>query len=416
MTPPIQAPRRSEATPCAASASTSFEQAAGGALTALRDAVKAAIASVGGTGLNSLALSRKLEIDKSLSWRIVRFAEDADSFAGSHHLPGDAGMRIFVRAVTARSGIAAGTALAAAIDALDRVVREHAGSRTAFRALVANCGNQAADHRAAEFRKTAFQANSAIWGIAAHARVVLAFLTPGVDDGTDVTLVGGFLGLRRNRRELSWPIARRRVLGQQGRTRESIAVPLDPALPIDAPPILADYSSIAADRLLPISTEHGYWYELPEGDIGSAGAVDCIFGERIRGAGPVRRPGTVQPAEVLVRLDMPVEHLLVDVFVDRSLQLDAPPSAALYGLLGGGSGENAVDRDRQRMALAERPEEIGNEPRHWSTPVFPRHWELVHDCMRWLDRRPSSFRAFRLHVRWPAIPTALTVTAPLGRD
>jgi hypothetical protein len=48
--------------------------------------------------------------------------------------------------------------------------------------------------------------------------------------------------------------------------------------------------------------------------------------------------------------------------------------------------------------------------------VYPRHWELVHDCMRWLDRRPSSFRAFRLHVRWPAIPTALTVTAPLGRD
>lgn len=412
MTPPIQAPKR----PSAAT-TNSFEHVAGQALRQLRDAVGEAIAAVDGKDLNSLALSRKLDIDKSLSWRLVRFAQDPDLFGGGAHLPGDAGLRIFARAVAADAGPAAAAALLTGIEALDRIVREHAGSRTAFRALLANCGDRAAaDDRAAEFRKAAFQANAAIWGIAANARVMLAFLTPGADDGTDVTLVGGFLGLRRNRRELSWPVARRRVLGHEGRTRESIAVPLDPALPMDAPPILAEYSTVGADRLLPISTEHGYWYELPEGDIGSSGAIDCMFGERIRGAGPVRRSGTAQPAEVLLRLDVPVEHVLMDVFVDRSLQLDAPPSADLYGLLGGGSGENAVDRERQRMALAERPEEIGNEPKHWSTPVFPRHWELVHDCMRWLDRRPSSFRAFRLQVRWPAIPTALTVTAPLGRD
>lgn len=412
MTPPIQAPKRSSA-----AMPNSFEHEASEALSKLRDAVNAAIGEVGGRDLNSLALSRRLEIDKSLSWRLVRFAQDQDLFAGSHHLPGDAGLSIFVRAVAAHAGPAAAAALTDAIGSLDKVVRAHAGGRAAFRALIANCGERAAtDDRALEFRKAAFQANSAIWGIAAHARVMLAFLTPGADDGTDVTLAGGFLGLRRNRRELSWPIARRRVLGHEGRTRQSIAVPLDPALPMDAPPILAEYSTVAADHLLPISTGHGYWYELPEGDIGSAGAIDCIFGERIRGAGPVRRSRTVQPAEVLVRIDVPVEHLLLDVFVDRALQLEAPPSADLYGLLGGGSGENAVDRERQRMSLAERPEEIGNEPKHWSTPVYPRHWELVHDCMRWLDRRPSSFRAFRLHVRWPAIPTALTVTAPLGRD
>jgi hypothetical protein len=171
-----------------------------------------------------------------------------------------------------------------------------------------------------DFRKAAFQANSALWGIEANARVMLAFITQG-KSGTDVALVSGYLGVRRNRRDLSWPVARRRVLGHEGRTREAIAMPLDPSVPMDAPPILAEYSSLPAESLRPIGTEHGFWYELPEGDIGSAGTVDCVFGERMPGAGPAPKSGIVQPAEVMLRLDMPVEHVLMEVFVDRDIPL-----------------------------------------------------------------------------------------------
>ena len=48
-------------------------------------------------------------------------------------------------------------------------------------------------------------------------------------------------------------------------------------------------------------------------------------------------------------------------------------------------------------------------------PVAPRHWELIHDCMRWIDRRPTDFRAHRLAMRWPLIPTALVVSTPIGK-
>jgi hypothetical protein len=388
-----------------------FERHSRSALEALRSAVGSSISACGGDRLNSLQLSRKLGIDKSLAWRLARFAQDEDVFAGSRHLPGDAGLRIFVRAVRSAAGEAAAGSLSESIEALEQVIRDHAGSRAAFRTLLANCGTGAADERAIDYRKAAFQANSAIWGVEANARVMMAFLTAGDAGGTDVALVSGFLGLRRNRRDLSWPVARRRVLGLEGDVRNPRALPLDPSVAEDAPPLLADYSSIRGEGLLPVSTEHGLWYELPDGDIGSAGAVDAVFGERLPGAGPVRRAGIDQPAEVMVRMDLPVEHLLLDVFVGRELDTGADPSSELFGLLSGGSGENTVDRERQRMAMAERPAEIGNDPKHWSSPVSPKHWEMVHDCMRWLDRRPSSFRTFRLHVRWPAIPTAVVVTA-----
>lgn len=415
MVPSIQTAAPKASGPAQARGAVGFELAAATALGELRSATAAGIAAAGGSDLNSLALSRKLGIDKSLSWRMVRFAQEGDAFAASKHLPGDAGLRIFVRAIRSAAGQDCADALAAALEGLDRVVREHAGNRTAFRALLANCTEGGlADDRATEFRKSAFQANSALWGIEANARLMLAFLTQGTS-GTDVALVSGYLGVRRNRRDLSWPVARRRVLGHQGRTREAIAMPLDPSVPMDAPPMLAEYSSITAESLRPVGTEHGFWYELPEGDIGSAGSVDCVFGERMPGAGPAPKSGVVQPAEVLLRLDMPVEHVLMEIFVDRDIPLAGEPTAALFGLLSGGTGENTADRERQRMPIAERPVQLGNEPKAWSTPVAPRHWEMVHDCMRWLDRRPASFVIHRLALRWPLIPTALVMSTPIGK-
>jgi hypothetical protein len=67
-----------------------FETAASDALCALRDAAVTAIESIGGGNMNSLALSRRLGVDKSLTWRMVRFAQELDAFSGSKHLPGDA--------------------------------------------------------------------------------------------------------------------------------------------------------------------------------------------------------------------------------------------------------------------------------------------------------------------------------------
>jgi hypothetical protein len=206
------------------------------------------------------------------------------------------------------------------------------------------------------------------------------------------------------------------VLGHEGRTRERIAMPLDPSVPMDAPPLLTEYSSVSAESLRPISTEHGFWYELPEGEIGGTAAVDCMFGERMPGAGPAARAGSIERPEVLLRLDIPTEHVLMDIFVDRDIPLAGTPSATLFGLLTGGNGENTPDRERQRMPICEQPVEIGIEPKSWVTPVAPRHWEVVHDCMRWLDRRPASFRVFRLALRYPIIPTALVVTTPIGSE
>jgi hypothetical protein len=389
----------------AACPSGSFESAASDALSNLREATIRAVESVGGGRLNSLALSRKLGIDKSLSWRMLRFAQDADVFSASKHLPGDAGLRIFARAVRTRHAAPEAVAnFLSAAEQLEAVARQHAGGRSAFRAMLSHCtAEPQADDRANEFRKSAFQANAALWGIEAQARVMLAFVIPGDRGSVDMAIVSGFLGLRRMRRDLAWPVAPRRAA----------AMPLDPSIPMDEPPLLSGFSSLRADTLRTVGAGHGSWHELPEGDVGSAGAVDCFFGERVPGAphSPKQRSG--RNAEAILRLDVPVDHVLFDVFVDRSLPIAGEPTAALHGLL---TGEHAADRDRNRVPMVEVPVEIAMEPRAWATGISPRHWELVQDCLRWLNRPAAAFRAHRLTMRWPLIPTALVVSTPLGAD
>ncbi|MCX5640050.1 MAG: hypothetical protein NT059_04440 [Planctomycetota bacterium] len=398
------------------SGSGTFEEAAAHALERLRSATAATIKSAGAHDLNSLALSRKLGIDKSLSWRMVRFVEAANAFSASDHLPGDAGLRIFARAIRA-SGAAANplAEFDAAIDELEGVVARHAGNRTAFRALLTHCTELPhADNRAAGLRRGAHEANAALWGIQAHTRLMMAFLTAGEGGTVDVALVSGFLGLRRSRRDLSWPVARRRVLGHEGRSRDGLALPLDPSVAMDAAPMLSEYSTIRGESLRPVGTDHGFWYELPEGDIGLSGAVNCVFGERLPSAGPVLKNGEVEDAEVMIRVDLPVEHLLLEVFVDQKIPISGTPRLSQFNLLTGGSGENSPDRERARMPIADQVQELRSDPRTWSTPVAPRHWEMVNDCMHWMSRRPADFRVYRVSMQWPLIPTAIVVSTQLG--
>jgi hypothetical protein len=400
--------------------SGTFETAAKRALERLRGATKSTIESAGLGDVNSLALSRKLAIDKSLSWRMVRFVEEPNAFSASKHLPGVAGLRIFARAVNAAGATAASVAqFDAALAELEGVIAKHAGTRSAFRALLTHCTDEPqADDRAIGFRRGAFEANAALWGIQAHTRLMMAFLTVGELGAVDVALVSGFLGLRRSRRDLSWPVARRRVLGHEGRSSAGSAGsarPLDPSVALDAAPMLSEYSTIRGESLRPIGTDHGFWYELPEGDIGLRGAVDCVFGERLTGAGPALRDGAVDDAEVMLRVDLPVENVLLEVFIARSIPFTGTPTVSQYSLLTGGTGENSPDRERGRIPVAEQVQELTDDPRTWSTPIAPRHWEMVNDCMQWLSRKPGDFTAHRVSMQWPLMPTAVVLSTLLGR-
>jgi hypothetical protein len=109
-----------------------------------------------------------------------------------------------------------------------------------------------------------------------------------------------------------------------------------------------------------------------------------------------------------------VEHVLLEVFIERAIPVTGSPTVSQYSLLTGGSGENSPDRERGRIPVADQVQELGADPRTWSTPIAPRHWEMVNDCMQWMSRTPADFTAYRVSMQWPLMPTAVVLSTLLG--
>jgi hypothetical protein len=391
-----------------------FKSAAAIALLALQHATRTVLEQVAPAGTNSLAISRLMQIDKSLSWRICRFATTPDVFTASAHLPGDAGLRIFARA--ARAGtvrLEAVEALERALADLDALVRAHARNRASFRAMLAQVSDPGGeDPRVVEYRKGAYVANAAIWGIEAATKLKCVFITRGsTADAVDIGVIGGCIGLNRVRSGVSWPLFNRRIT-HKGSSVEAHAQPLDPAIPPDALPLLGRCSTIRPEDLR--ITHHGHemrcW--LPAGDVGRNGTVDCLFGERYRDVKPSPEGGRARVVYVAHRHDIPAERSLLDVWVDGECALACDPAARLVSTLVEAPETGSLDTSPRRLPFESRARPI--DPGTANDPGIPGYAALVNDAMRWLGVPAERFTGHRLAVRYPTLSTELVMSVDDG--
>lgn len=391
-----------------------FKSAAAAALVALQNATRTVLAQVAPAGTNSLAISRLMQIDKSLSWRICRFATTPDVFAASAHLPGDAGLRIFARA--ARAGtvrLEAVETLDRALADLDALVRAHARNRATFRAMLAQVSDPGGeDPRVVEYRKGAYVANAAIWGIEAATKLKCVFITRGATaDAVDIGVIGGCIGLNRVRSGVSWPLFNRRVT-HKGSSVEAHAHPLDPSTAPDALPLLGRCSTIRPEELR--ITHHGHemrcW--LPAGDVGRNGTVDCLFGERYRDVKPCDDVSRKSVVYVAHRHDIPAERSLLDIWVDGECSLACDPAARLASALVEAPETSAHGLSLRRLPFESRAQPISPDGAH--DPGIPGYPALVNDAMRWLGVPPGRFMGHRLTVRYPTLSTELLMSVDGG--
>jgi hypothetical protein len=391
-----------------------FKSAAAAALLELQRATRAVLEQVAPAGTNSLAVSRLMQIDKSLSWRICRFAAGADVFAASAHLPGDAGLRIFARA--ARAGTArmeAVEALERALGDLETLVRAHARNRASFRAMLAQVSDPGGeDPRVVEYRKGAFTANAAIWGIEAATKLKSVIITRGsAADEVDVGIIGGCFGLSRVRGGVSWPLFNRRIT-HQGSSVAAHAAPLDPATPRDALPLLAGRSTIRAEHLA--ITHHGHemrcW--LPAGDVGRNGTVDCLFGERYSSVRPRDEGSEQRIVHVAHRHDIPAERAILDVWVDVDCGMACDPAARLVSTLIDAPEAHGSDLALRLLPFESRARAI--VPEAAEDPCLPGYAELLADAMRWMGIPAGRLNGHRLAIRYPALSTELVMAVEGG--
>jgi hypothetical protein len=374
---------------------TNFRSEAEPTLRGLQSAVATAIAAVAPSGTNALALSRVMSIDKTLAWRMTRFAAEQDPFAASAHLPGEVAIRIFARASRER-GLPAQDAdhLDHAIRAFGELRRRHAGSRSQFQALLADCRSDGeADERSAQFRRDAFMANAALWGICARVRLMSVIRVPHDVDGAgvgDVVLIHGYFGLKRLRGDVSWPLGHGAVgngRSVQTGTREETA------------PIVTAFSSPSVHEARLVRDEDGHWIDLPEGQVGDAASVDLVTAERLTFADGAHT--------ALLRMDVPCEWGIVEMIDFPGEAAPQAPRTSLEPLFAGHAPRGDRAPKGRRMPLPERPEPIQLSA---ALPEVPFHGELVRHLAPWLGSAHGQAAGWRLRVRHPPAPSGLCMT------
>ncbi|MHC4080268.1 MAG: hypothetical protein ACYS15_06480 [Planctomycetota bacterium] len=389
------------------------------ALQAFRASLIELMASVGADPAKPQDVARRFKLNKNLTWKVSKIATASDLYAAVPHIPGAAGLGIFLRALK-RAGAPPQLADAtrrAALD-FDQVVKVHTGDRATLEIMVNGMLPSAVkSERDEQNRKLAFQGNSATWGVRAKVQLVLNVLAPNPDDPdmADLVQVGGLAGFRRLRRDARWLLFRReRWSDDDPHPARDVAEALDPDFPVDkGVPLLGAFCSRPIPEIRVIPCEGEDQYELPPGPVGNTAAFTCLYGQISRMVGPTYGDHEGELAELGANLITPVEHVLFDLLVHRDLEWAMNPQFVMYSRLDGGGMQSAARRSRNVLPVAETVHDLGWGVDGLATPLVKDHLKLARYVLQRLNWRGEDLRAFRFTMSYPPIPAAAMFLAPL---
>jgi hypothetical protein len=225
----------------------------------------------------------------------------------------------------------------------------------------------------------------------------------------DVASGGGLHDVQRLRPGARWPLLIYRSWGGSA-APESIEPGDDP----DAPHLLRSLSSPELPALRSRPFHGGRLHELADGALGRGSAVTCLFGHVRRGFAPAAGPAG-ETAEYSMALNTPVEAALFDLLLHRALGFELPPRFVLGSLMECGQQADPASDARYELPAAERPVELVPDEDGLATPLSVRHIELVQRLAGSLGHPLSEYRAFRLRLEFPPIPTVALLVHPLLR-
>jgi hypothetical protein len=403
------------------SANLAFEEHARRVIHGVRSAVGKLIEALPCDASQPRDLALALGIDKTLAWKVSRLIRVADPFAAANHVPGSAGIQIFLDA--ARRGSVPAPLIDAAAESLkefERLIDVHAADRASLEMMLASCVRHVPDRAALTHRRAAFRANSFIWGVQARTQLKTDFLCPAAAEGLlDIATVRGFIDLRRIRANVPWVVARAKFMDDDGQQRRALMrEPIDPSgdrAEDDAPvSLLRDFCTRPLPRFRRVSRTQGFVDdEIVGGPVGNTAATTCVTGEVVRDAVPYYRAEHNRFGESVARVHTPCEVVVLDQIVHESLFSAFDPQVSVCSELSGEMPPPEHAQDRLALPVNVTVEYLGKGPAALHTPDVPRYVELGRHVFERLGWDGDRFRVYRLRLAFPPIPAAVTIVHEL---
>jgi hypothetical protein len=160
-------------------------------------------------------------------------------------------------------------------------------------------------------------------------------------------------------------------------------------------------------------------FVLEAGHIGAAASTDVLLGWMLRDSASQHASITGEPGEHGVFVNTPAEMLVHDLLIHESLGFGKPYEAACYSMLAGGAGYPSAYAEEGRLPVPTEIVEIGRaDGLHLSG--FAGYAKTLQIACASIDRKLSEFRAYRVSVTYPPVPSLFVqrhgLLEPLGDE
>lgn len=381
---------------------------------ALASAVRDIAGAIPGGPRGPFEVARLLGIDKVLASRVLKVARNRDPMAALHYAPGPEPLRRFVRAAR-KYGVPDPLADDAdtAVFAFERLIREIAGDRSAFDAMLSAWLPEARAAIELRRKQAAFRAISQLKGAEADLLLCTAILCPS-DDGVhiDVAWVVGLMGIKR-----LWPNAcvkfasRSFALENDDRVVQTLsgdAVETLDGLRLD------QFCTTPAPPLNVIRAGDVVHYTLAEHGFGSNSACELLYAEVSRSNMPRYGPGDQsRKRHLFTEVSVPVKLLVFDALIHRDVHSEHDPRLVIYDTACEGVADpNDPARDIDQLKTSDTQQNLGWGPAGFRSSDEPRYIEILDHVWKSLGWNPKEFLGHRCRIEYPFYGSQATFTWP----
>ncbi len=384
-------------------ADEAFEHDCRSALDTLRAALIELYAAAGADPGSPQQVARQFGLNKTLTWTISRLISGSDPIKLLPEVPGPSAMRDLLQAMQRQgSSTAVADRVRDATTALQGTIELHVGDRATLALIVDGMSPSRSDHLERS-RKLAFQGNSGLWGVQAKTRLMTAFMAPNRDDPDrlDMAIVRGYIGFRRLRSDVRWPVFQVRGWGEEGEPMTGPWQPLENGEGPRGLPLLERFGTVRASQIEAVPTADGTDYMLAPGPIGNAGAIDFFVSDCARSAASKYRTERDTTGEFGATISAPTERLIFDLLVHESLDFALAPEVRSFAGIFRERSEEPEPKGLLPIPVPRNLALLPGRPPVVATPHVPRYPEIVcfvHERMGW---NAADFRGCRLELAWP---------------
>lgn len=398
-----------------------FESAAARTLRRMREAFAAILDALPEQPRRPSEIRPALGVPQHLARRIAGIVNEEDEFLSAQHFLGERRLEAFYKAA-AKKNVPNRLISAAklAVAELDHLTEVHAGDRESLEMMLLASARKEDEDVSYSHRRSAFLANSFLWGVQAQAHLSCVIHFPSDDPQRGhAASVNGLIGLRRMRPDQPWVIGRVRGTDDQHCERKEGSSPR-PIVPSDDETggwLLRDFCSQPLPQIRCIKRgESTMEEELQASEVGNAGLMTCVRGSWLPYGVPTRQSESDQVLGNASQVRTPTELLIQDMLMHRDAPVQGEPWVKVYNDVHQLAGlAPSYEESRDVLRMGEVVTRHGPDVLETDTPEVPRYGEMVRFVCDRLGCDLNDFELFRVRIRYPVVPSNVLTAVALRK-